>query len=93
MLVVTLEKTKEWLRVDSDNEDSLIESFIMAAEDIVEGVLRFPLSDYDGQVPEPVKQAIFFAVSKLYEERNELNTDELTEVLKNLLFAQRKVEW
>lgn len=93
MLVVTLEKTKEWLRVDSDNEDSLIESFIMAAEDIVEGVLRFPLSDYDGQVPEPVKQAIFFTVSKLYEERNELNTDELTEVLKSLLFAQRKVEW
>ena len=92
-MVVTLEKTKEWLRVDGDNEDSLIESFIMAAEDIVEGVLRFPLSEYEENVPEPVKHAIYFAVSKLYEERNELNTGELTEVLKSLLFAQRKVEW
>ena len=93
MLVVTLEKTKEWLRAEGENEDSLIESFILAAEDIVEGVLRFPLSEYAENVPESVKHAIYFAVSKLYEERNELNTGELTEVLKRLLFAQRKVEW
>lgn len=92
-MVVTLEKTKQWLRVEGNNEDTLIESFIEAAEDIVEGVLRFPLADYEGNVPEAVKHAIYFAVSKMYEERNELNTGELTEVLKSLLFAQRKVEW
>jgi hypothetical protein len=93
VLVVTLEKTKEWLRVEGNTEDPLIESLILAAEDIVEGILRFPLSEYDGNVPEPVKQAIYFAVSKLYEERNELNTGELTDLLKKLLFAQRKAGW
>lgn len=93
MLVVTLEKAKEWIRVEGDSEDSLIESFIVAAEDIVEGILRFPLSEYAEDVPEPVKHAIYFAVSKFYEERNELDMNGLVEVLKTLLFSQRKVEW
>lgn len=91
-MIVTLENTKAWLRVEASDEDALIGSFIAAAEDIVEGILRFPLAEF-ADVPEPVKHAIYFAVSKLYEERNELNTDTLTDVLKALLFAHRKVEW
>ncbi len=93
MLVVTLEKTKQWLRVEGDLEDALIESLIQAAEELVEGVLRFSISEYEENVPEAVKHAIYFAVSKLYEERNELGTHHLTEVLKSLLFTERKVEW
>jgi len=89
---VTLEDTKAWLRVEASDEDALIESFIAAAEDMVEGILRFPLFEF-ADVPEPVKHAIYFAVSKLYEERNELNTGSLTEVLKALLFSYRRVEW
>jgi hypothetical protein len=91
-LVVNLENTKAWLRVEGNDEDALIESFIAAAEDMVEGILRFPLSEFS-DVPEPVKHAIYFAVSKLYEERNELNTGSLTEVLKALLFSYRRVAW
>lgn len=92
-MVVTLENTKEWLRVESNDEDALIESFILAAEDIVEGILRFPLSDFVDAVPEPVKHAIYFATSKLYEERNELDTKSLNDVLKALLFSYREVAW
>ena len=92
-MIVTLEDTKAWIRVDSNDEDILIESFIKAAQELVEGVLRSPLSDYTEGVPEPVKHAVYFAVSKLYEERNELNAKELTEVLKSLLFAERKAQW
>lgn len=91
-MVVNLENTKAWLRVEGNDEDALIESFIAAAEDMVEGILRFPLSEFS-DVPEPVKHAIYFAVSKLYEERNELNTGSLTEVLKALLFSYRRVAW
>lgn len=91
-MIVTLENTKAWLRVESNAEDALIESFIMAAEDIVAGILRFPLAEFT-DIPEPVKHAIYFAVSKLYEERNELNTSALIEVLKALLFSYRRVEW
>jgi len=89
---VTLENTKAWLRIEANNEDALIESFIVAAEDMVEGILRFPLAEF-AVVPEPVKHAIYFAVSKLYEERNELDTATLTEVLKALLFSYRQVQW
>ena len=92
-MLVTLEDTKAWLRVDSNDEDALIESLIEAAEEIVEGVLRFPLSDYEQGIPEPVKHAVYFAVSKFYEERNELDAKELTEVLKSLLFSERKAQW
>jgi uncharacterized phage protein (predicted DNA packaging) len=91
-VVVTLADTKAWLRVDSDAEDALIEGLIETAEELVEGILRFSLSEFE-EVPEPVKHAIYYAVSKLFEERNELNTKELTEVLKALLFTYRKVEW
>jgi hypothetical protein len=54
-LIVTLEKTKEWIRVESNDEDALIESFIAAAEDIVSGILRFPLSELS-EVPETVNR-------------------------------------
>lgn len=91
--MVTLEEVKAFLRLDSANEDALIASFITAAEDIVEGILRFPISDYGESIPETVKQAIYFAVSKFFEERNELKSEELIEVLKALLFTQRKVDW
>ena len=92
-MFVTLEKTKEWLRVVNNDEDPLISDFIVAAEDIVAGVLRFPLANYEGNLPEPVKHAIYFTVSKMYEERNELKMPELVEVLKQLLFTERQVSW
>lgn len=92
-MTVTLENTKAWMRVESNDEDALIESFILAAEDIVEGILRFPLSDFADAVPEPVKHAVYFAVSKLYEERNELDAGSLNEVLKALLSSYREVAW
>ena len=71
-MAVTLEKTKEWMRVESNDEDALIESYIAAAEDIVTGVLRYPLSDFE-EVPETVRQAIYYAVSVMYEQRESLD--------------------
>jgi len=91
-LIVTLEKTKEWLRVESGDEDALIESFITAAEDIVGGILRFPLSEFE-EVPETVKQAIYYAVSVMYEQRESLDIVALINTLRGMLFVYRKDEW
>jgi hypothetical protein len=91
-LIVTLEKTKEWLRVESGDEDALIESFITAAEDIVGGILRFPLSEFE-QVPETVKQAIYYAVTVMYEQRESLDIVALMNTLRGMLFAYRKESW
>lgn len=90
---VTLEETKLWIRVEHSDEDALIESFILAAAELVEGILRFPLSEFEGNVPEAVKHAIFFTVSKFYEDRNELDMADLNNVLRALLFSYRKAEW
>lgn len=92
-MTVTLETTKEWLRVTHDTEDELITGFIETAEGIVEGILRFPLANYEGNVPKPVTHAIYYAVSKLYEERNELDMHGLTDVVRSLLFCERQVSW
>ena len=91
-MIVTLEKTKEWLRVESGDEDALIESFITAAEDIVGGILRFPLSEFE-EVPETVKQAIYYAVSVMYEQRESLDIVALMSTLRGMLFAYRKESW
>lgn len=92
-MIVTLEETKIWIRVEHNDEDALIESFILAAEELVEGILRFPLSEYEESVPEAVKHAVYFTVSKFYEERNELDMQGITEVLKALLFSYRREQW
>lgn len=89
-MVVTLEKTKEWMRVESNDEDALIESLITAAEDIVCGILRYPLDD---DVTETVKLAIIYAVSVMYEQRESLDIVALMSTLRGMLFLYRKDAW
>lgn len=91
-MIVTLEKTKEWLRVESTDDDALIESFILAAEEIVQGVLRFPFTDLE-TVPEEIKQAVWFTVSQLYELRESFDITALLSTLKQLLYEFRKDAW
>ena len=89
---VTLEKAKAWLRVGSSDEDALITGFITAAEDITGGILRFPLSEFE-EVPEIVEQAICFAVSVMFEQRESLDIVALMTALRGMLFAYRKDAW
>ncbi len=91
-MIVTLEKTKEWLRVESNDEDALIESFITAAADIVGGVLRFPLSELT-EIPETVNQAVYYAVSVMYDQRESLDIIALLNTLRGILFIYRKDAW
>lgn len=91
-MVVTLEKTKEWLRVESNDEDALIECFILAAEEIVQGVLRFPFTELE-TAPEEIKQAVWFTVSQLYELRESFDITALLHTLKHLLYEYRKDAW
>ena len=91
-MIVTLDETKMWIRVDTEDEDALIESFIIAAEDIVGGILRFPLSEFE-EVPEAVKQAVIFTASRFYEERESLDIVSLMNTLRGMLFVYRKDAW
>lgn len=53
-MVVSLEEAKLYLRVDSDEEDTLITNFIHTAEEICEDILRYSLSEFE-EVPKVVK--------------------------------------
>jgi len=91
-MVISLEDVKLYLRVTGDEENMLITSFINTAEEMCEGILRFPLSTFT-QVPETVKQAIFYAVGNMYEEREKANMKDVLEIMKNTLFAYRSESW
>lgn len=91
-MTVTLEEMKLFLKIDHDTEDALITSFIMTAEEMCQGILRYPLTDLSN-IPETVKQAIYYAVSCFYEQREKADLKAILEVLKTLLFNYRKEEW
>lgn len=95
--MLSLEETKLYLRVDSDEEDNLITSFIKTSREIVEDILRFNLSEYE-TLPETIKQAMLFIVATLYESRqvgngNEIKMKELIETVRRMISQYRKMEW
>lgn len=92
MLVVTLEEAKLYLKVDVDVDDAIIISCINSAEELCEGILRFPLAEFT-EVPETVKHAALFAIGNLYEQREALDTKAMIELMTRLLFAYRKEGW
>ncbi len=92
MLIVTLEEAKLYLKVDGDEDDTLISDCINAAEELCEDILRFPLTEF-AEVPDTVKQAGFYAIGNLYEQRETLDMKAMIDLLKRLLFAYRKDGW
>lgn len=91
-MVISLEEAKLFLRVDGDEENTLITNFILTAEEICEGVLRYPLTEFI-EVPGPVKQAILFVTAQFYEQRETIDVQALIETVRLLLFAYRKEGW
>ena len=91
-MIVSLEEAKQYLRIDGDEEDTLITNFISTAEELSAGILRYPLEDLV-EIPEAVKQSILFAVGNLYQQRENTDMKSLLQVMTRLLFAHRQEEW
>lgn len=92
MLIVTLEEAKLYLKVDGDEDDTLISDCINAAEELCEDILRFPLTEF-AEVPDTVKQAVLYTIGNLYEQRETLDMKAMIDLMKRLLFAYRKDGW
>ena len=73
---VTLEELKEYLRIDTPDEDTAV----ARAEDA---------EDY-ASLGGPAKTAVLYTASYLYEHREEADHRELTLTLRALLFGVRK---
>ena len=62
----TLEEVKAYLRIDSEEEDSLLAGLLLAAKEHCENYLQAGLPS---EVPTPVKQALLILVGHFYEQR------------------------
>lgn len=88
-MLVPLAAVKQYLRVDTDDEDDLLMHFAETAEQICTALLRVKkLSKVEDQVI--VRVAILYAVSYLYEHREEADHRGLALTLRSLLFGVRK---
>lgn len=86
---VTLESAKNYLRVDTSDDDALIKGLITTAETLVRDTSR--MSDEElAPFEEIVEIAELFTIAYLYEHREEADHKNLTETLKYLLFPIRK---
>ncbi len=91
-MVILLEEAKLYLRVDGDEENALITNFIITAEELCEGILRYPISEFT-TVPETVKQAVIYGVSNMYEQRETFDVKSVIETMTRLLFSYRRESW
>ena len=93
--MLTLQETKDFLRLDGDDEDALVSSLIVTAKELTEGVLRRKLTELK-EVPETVHQAMLIVVATLYEERqvakdkSGVDIKETLDLVRRMLFAYRR---
>lgn len=93
--MLTLQETKDFLRLDGDDEDALVSSLIVTAKELTEGVLRRKLTEFK-EVPETVHQAMLIVVATLYEERqvakdkSGVDIKETLDLVRRMLFEYRR---
>ena len=88
-MAVTLEEMKNYLRVDYDEDDALIESIIEASERLCMDAARMDGMDEFSAV-ENARIAVMYAAAYLYEHREEADHHALALTLRALLSGSRK---
>lgn len=88
-MIVSLNEMKQYLRVDFDDDNSIITALITGAEKLCADILRADSPDALAQV-ENSKVAVMYAVAYFYEHREEADHHALTLTLRSLLFGSRK---
>ena len=88
-MTVSVKEVKTFLRVDHDEDDTLIRSYIYAAESLCLDIMR--TDDRTMLKSEKnAKVAILYAVAYFYEHREEADYKALTLSLRALLFGSRR---
>ena len=88
-MVVTVEEMKNYLRVDYEDDDTLLSHLIKEAQHICMDVAR--MEDAEEFEKEPVARiAVMYAVAYLYEHREGADHHALVLGLRNLLFGIRR---
>lgn len=88
-MIVSLEEMKQYLRVDFEDDDSIITALITGAQKLCMDILRTDSADVLTQADNG-KVAVMYAVAYFYEHREEADHHALTLTLRSLLFGSRK---
>ena len=87
--MVTLQEVKQYLRIDFEDDDTLLLSLISTARQLVMDVGRMDEERFS-ENEDVVRTAMLYTVSYLYENRNTADFSKLTLTLRAMLFAQRE---
>lgn len=87
-MIVNLDEMKGYLRVDFDDDDALIESFITTGQNLCADIARLSVDEL-GAIS-PSKIAVMYAVAYLYEHREDADHHQLTISLRSLLEGVRR---
>ena len=87
MAVVTLEEAKQYLRVDSADEDGFISGLLETGERMCADMARMEAGE--GHLP-MARIAVLYVTAYLYEHREQADHEELVQTLRSLLFGIRK---
>ena len=87
--MVTLQEVKQYLRIDFEDDDTLLLSLISTAKQLVIDVGRMNEERFS-ENEDVVRTVMLYTVSYLYENRNTADFSKLTLTLRAMLFAQRE---
>ena len=87
--MVTLQEVKQYLRVDFEDDDTLLFSLISTAKQLIMDVGRMDEERFS-ENEDVVRTAMLYTVSYLYENRNTADFSKLTLSLRAMLLAQRE---
>ena len=89
MAILTLAETKNYLRVDFNDDDALIQNLINSAEEHCTDILRLT-DEMDLADIYNAKIAVLYMVAYLYEHRSDADHEKLNLTLRALLFGDRE---
>ncbi len=89
MAMVALEEAKQYIRVDSADEDEFISGLLETGEKLCADVARMGISELEAHLP-MARIAVLYAAAYLYEHREQADHGELVGTLRSLLFGIRK---
>lgn len=87
---VTLEEVKEYLRIDSADEDVLLTGLLLNAEALCKDIARAETTEDFRNMGSTARLAVMYGVAYLYEHREDADYHELQMMLRSLLFGIRK---
>ena len=89
-MLLTLEEIKTYLRVDYDDDDSLLLHLNNSAELLCAHIARVTQEELRAMGDDNIRTAVMYAVAYLYEHREDADHRKLALTLRALLFGIRK---